>query len=237
MRSCKFKLKVFLFLSLLNPLYAFDDNKCFNDSFEVEVLHKGQPFGLLPVKLHIKKAGCNLTVQHEKLKYIKKAWQIDICREPVHIKKGLGAVEVLKKTAPCEGKERGQFCTEFLTMKKLIQDDGLIFAEGEKENLGTDHGKTYCSYLLLNRYLEMSMVFNRGQDYQGRLIKEYQSSGAEIEIVKETNETTIGSKESTIPVPEMIEGDSTPSDESEEKEFEVPKTEPVSEKKAGEGYF
>jgi len=99
MHLCKFKyILVLAFINLSNTSFAFEDNECLNGSFDVEVIHKGQPFGLLPVRLLIKKENCKLTVFHEKFKYIKKNWSIDVCREPVHLKKGVGAVEVIKKT-------------------------------------------------------------------------------------------------------------------------------------------
>ncbi len=231
MRLCKSDFKILIFFFLINPLFAFDDNSCFNGNYDVEVIHKGQPFGLLPVKLKIKKEGCALTIQHEKFKYIKKAWQVDICRAPIHIKKGLGAVEVVKKTAPCEGKERGIFCTEFLTMKRLIQDDGLIFAAGEKENLQTDHGKTYCAYLLLNKYLDRSVVFNRGQDYKGKLIQSdtpYPTASASPE-----SEETPPVIQEAPPVPEMVEESEAKVEKNEEPQIQELETK----KRAGEGYF
>jgi hypothetical protein len=46
-------------------------------------------------------------------------------------------------------------------MMDVIQDDGLIFAEGDRDNLYSDHGRTYCSYLLLKKYLNESVIFSR----------------------------------------------------------------------------
>jgi len=42
-----------------------------------------------------------------------------------------------------------------------IADDGLIFAEGDRDNLSSQHGQTFCSYLLLKKYLNDSTVFSR----------------------------------------------------------------------------
>jgi hypothetical protein len=49
-------------------------------------------------------------------------------------------------------------------MMDVIQDDVLIFAEGDRDNLGSAHGKTYCSYLLLKKYLNESVIFSRYTD-------------------------------------------------------------------------
>lgn len=161
----------FSFLSLLlsTSIFAFDDNACFKGNFEVEVIHKGKPFGLLPVVLKIQKTDCDIKIYHEELKFKKTSWKVDVCREPVHIKKGLGAVEVIKKTAACSKGVSDSFCSEFRIIEKNIQDDGLIFAEGQKESLETNHGKTYCAYVLLQKYLDESLVFTRGRDYSGVL--------------------------------------------------------------------
>lgn len=190
--------------------YSFQDNECLNGSFDVEVIHKGQPFGLLPVKLKITKENCKLTIFHEKFKYIKKNWNIDVCREPVHIKKGVGAVEVIKKIAACDSKSTDSFCSEIHEIKTIIQDDGLIFAEGEKENIQTNHGKAYCGFLLLKSYLDRGIIFNRGQNYQGVL------SGKSPNIYQSTsnsaNTSESGDEVPQAPRPEVEGEDVSDSD-------------------------
>ena len=53
------------------------------------------------------------------------------------------------------------------SINKIVQtylkaeDDGLIFAPGEKENLSTDHGRIYCVYQLLGGYLESGRIYSR----------------------------------------------------------------------------
>jgi len=41
-----------------------------------------------------------------------------------------------------------------------IQDHGLIFAAGERELLKDSHGQTYCTSLLLKKYLDDGYVFS-----------------------------------------------------------------------------
>jgi hypothetical protein len=53
----------------------------------------------------------------------------------------------------------------------VIQDDGLIFAEGDRDNLNSAHGRTYCSYLLLKKYLNESVVFSRYTEVQDIFIE------------------------------------------------------------------
>ncbi len=222
MRLCKFS--IFLLCSLFaTSALSFDDNECLKQQFEVDIIHKGQPFGLLPVILNIKKQGCLIDVNHEKFKYIKKSWSVDICREPVHIKKGTGAVDVIKKNRDCQGKVGGPFCQEYSELQKVLQDDGLIFAPGEKETLTSDHGKTYCTYLLLKNYLENSLVFNRGQDYKGVL------SGQRKAYMEKA---PTPQPPPSAPVPVMEEGETPLTSPEVEEQTEVKDASPK-----GQGFF
>ncbi|MCR9203906.1 MAG: hypothetical protein NXH75_04970 [Halobacteriovoraceae bacterium] len=226
--------KFSLILSLLSiSCFSFDDNSCFKEGFEVEVIHKGKPFGLFPVILKVGKSDCDITVYHEKLKYQKSTWKIDVCREPVHIKKGTGAVEVIKKTQPCGDKSADPFCKEFSMIEKIIQDDGLIFAEGQKENLKTNHGKTYCAYVLIKKYLDNSLVFNRGRDYSGAL------TGVSSTVRPVTPPTSQDSVPVSAPRP-VVEGQSPPSTSSEESSGSPEESQPIVEEKEeekGKGFF
>ncbi len=165
-----FKSSVLFFTFILSSnLLAFSTNECLKNDFNVQVDHKGFPFGLMDVKLGIDKSGCNITVRHQKYKYLNSQWDIDVCRGPVHIKKGSGAVEVIKKVNNCSSASKDDFCVELKDMSMTIQDDGLIFAEGIKEDISSHHGKVYCSFLLLQRYLNDSIVFNSGSEYDDNL--------------------------------------------------------------------
>lgn len=227
-----FKFSFILFLlSFSLTSNSIEDNKCLSAQFDVDVIHKGQPFGLLPVVLKIKKNGCIISIYHEKMKFMKNNWTIDVCREPVHIKKGAGAVEVLKKVTPCKGKGKGPFCSDMEHIFQKIQDDGLIFAEGQKESLESPHGKTYCAYLLAKKYLDDSLVFNRGDNYAGVL----QGSGTmakeeEVEI-KQTGETT-----PSVPRP-IIDGMAPAPVEEESPRAPEVEAQPPKKEEAGVGSF
>ena len=56
-------------------------------------------------------------------------------------------------------------------MLSIIQDEGLIFADGARENLDADHGKVYCTFLLLSHYLNRGKSFRRDQSLKGILIE------------------------------------------------------------------
>jgi hypothetical protein len=167
----------------------FSDMECLNGNFSSVVEHSGMPFGLSKNILSVEKNECLITIAHEKLKIMKSHWTIDVCRAPVHIKKTGGAVEVLKRDSNCsEGS--GLYCKELKKIKSILQDDGLIFATGQKEDISNEHGKVFCSFLLIKKYLGEGFVFNRGSEYSNTLMKK--------NIVSESKE--IISIEEQIPV-------------------------------------
>ena len=154
-----------LTLMLSTPAFSnLDGAACLQSNFNTKVSHKGFPFGLTQNILKITKENCEVTVEHEKLKILKNKWFIDVCRAPVHIKTGsTGAIEVTKKHFSCESDAKSKsndFCKTLTKIEKIIQDDGLIFAEGEKEDIQTDHGKMYCAYTLLRAYLRFDKVLS-----------------------------------------------------------------------------
>jgi len=160
MQFFKFSLLVLL-IPFIVQANSYTELECLDASYETTISHKGFPFGLTQNKLTTSKDKCVITIHHEKLKFIKDQWVIDVCREPVHMKKGAGAVEVIKRDGLCVEGSKSTYCGELNRLKVLIQDDGLIFAEGEKEDLSSDHGKVYCAFSVLQRYLDQGIVLSR----------------------------------------------------------------------------
>ena len=136
---------------------------CMEKDYQVEISRKAFPFGLFDKRLSMAKNKCQIKIHHESYEWIKKGWVVDICREPVHIKDGIYSLDVLKKTGPCPD-QNSEFCTSFQQIERIIQDDGLIFAEGEKEDFSSPHGKLYCLYALLNKYLKRGEILSRFHD-------------------------------------------------------------------------
>ncbi|MDC1174048.1 hypothetical protein OAT67_01530 [Bacteriovoracaceae bacterium] len=200
MLSSKFRKIILILISICNlSLLAYTDNECLGSSYNVTIKHKGQPFGLAENILTVEKDVCILKVSHQQLKFLNKSWMIDVCREPVHIKGTKGAVEIIKKTNGCSSRSTDEFCGKFKTLRTLIEDDGLIFAEGNKENIESDHGKVYCSYQLLNAYLDRDFVFSSSRKYADVL----NAKKKEVEVEVEQESKPIA------PRP-VMEGDSSP---------------------------
>ena len=142
----KFSFLFIISLITTSAFATFSEKECLDSSFELKVTHKDKrTFGLAKVSLSLVKDKCEIIVKHDKFKFIKNEWKVDVCREPVHIKSGVKGVEVLKKNGPCPNKKSADFCDALNSIKNVVQDDGLIFAPGEKENISTDHGRIYCS--------------------------------------------------------------------------------------------
>ena len=165
MLSSKCSLNI-LCLLLIFPSLAFsanyDSKQCLMSKFDTTIKQEGKFFGLLKQSLQISKDQCQIEIVFKKI--LETKWNIDICREPVHIKvTSNGSQSVYKKAMDCS-KDRDQkdnFCIYWNELNMIIQDDGLIFAEGERETLDTSHGKTYCSYLLLKKYINDGVIFSK----------------------------------------------------------------------------
>lgn len=181
-------LSLVLILLSLNTQAAFNDMDCLNVNFNTTIVHKGPPLGLTENVLKIHKSLCVITIEHEKLKFFNKKWEIDVCREPVHIKSGSKDVEVIKRPLNCSGESKGhEFCTTMQDIFTLVQDDGLIFANGEKEDLSSDHGKVYCNFLLVKKYLEEGFVLSRFSVYENFIVKGLSSDYAQSQNPQYSN--------------------------------------------------
>lgn len=173
MSLSRFKFTIFItftlvflisFMTRSEAAGIFAPEQCLESQFSIDVSHKGAPFGLSENILSLSKDKCIIKIEHERLRFMQRSWEIDICREPIHIKKGVRSVSVLQRKVSClDSGAEDEFCDESNLLLTLLQDDGLIFAEGERETLDTDHGKVYCSYLLLQRYLLDGHVFSRSR--------------------------------------------------------------------------
>jgi hypothetical protein len=177
-----FKSSIVLLFFFSCAAFAFQDNECLVSVYSTSVSHKTWPMGLMQEKLTIEKNRCVITVVLQKHRFWKTQWLIDVCREPVHIKYGTGSLEIFKRRIVCETpidfleaeenrSKADPFCSHWYDLEGFIQDNGLIFAQGEKEDLSSDHGKMYCAYLLLKRYLKDGVIFSNQFLYQNFLME------------------------------------------------------------------
>jgi hypothetical protein len=150
---------IFTMLTLSVDAFSFAMPDCLRADYETKIAHKSAPLGLTNTVLAIQKEGCVMTFTHVKYDFLKSRWEIDVCRGPVHIKSGATSVEVLKREGGCPADT--DYCKEMENIFGIVQNDGLIFAPGDKEDLKTDHGMFYCGFELLKSYLEKGLVFSK----------------------------------------------------------------------------
>ncbi len=162
MQLLKFSiLSLILFINLAQSFTSMD---CLKANYETEITHKGELFGLIKHEFKIIKQRCLIEITQKKI--FPKQWNIDVCREPIHTKiDSKGSVNVYKRVQDCSlEKEESDYCDELKELLNIMQDDGLIFAEGERDKIDSPHGQVYCSYLLVKNYLEQGLVFSPEKD-------------------------------------------------------------------------
>jgi len=186
-------LAIFFFSQAYSEENSFTDSQCLNANYQTKIVHKGKPFGLFKNILEIKKEQCQIIIDQQTMKVLNNHWSIDVCRHPVHIKVGSDGVDVLKRESDCKKptKSEAEFCSQMEEILRVIQDDGLIFADGEKEKMDSDHGKVYCTYLILQTYLQKGTVLNRFYDYE-QVLPRFENNFKKAVVVP---------KPSVVPVP------------------------------------
>jgi hypothetical protein len=200
----KFNLFWFLMVSQIWAQTRFSPKSCLDSAYDMKMIHQGPFFGLLDQEFIINKKNCLIHVTHKK--YFPKEWFVDVCREPVHIKvtSVTGGVDVAKKVALCQNFDKSQdtsdFCSQFYSLMDVIQDDGLIFAGGDRDDLTSDHGKTFCTYLLLKKYLNDSIIFSRYTEVPDIFSTDSKKSSMapsilkqDVEVIRENQEAKIES--------------------------------------------
>lgn len=183
--------KLFILVLISSNVYAikFSSQECLNAKYKTEIQHKGKFFGLLENKLKIIKDKCLIEVKFKGI--LETTWKIDVCREPIHMKvTSKGSQDVYKREKKCEDKTKSDFCYYRKELLENLQDHGLIFADGQREDIKQPHGQTYCSFLLLQRYLDDGIIFSSFESPKN-IYKEQKACAVPIK-------TTL--KEASIPV-------------------------------------
>ncbi len=157
--KCNFFLLIIVCSLNVQAQSKFTSKQCLDADFSTIIDNEGKFFGLLKNKLSVKKNKCDIEVSFKGI--LETVWKIDICREPIHMKvTSKGSQSVYKRDAECEKKDKTDFCYFRNELILNIQDQGLIFAPGQKENLEDSHGQVYCVYLLLKKHLDKGALFS-----------------------------------------------------------------------------
>lgn len=151
-----------LFFSISAFAANVSSKDCVKSDFQTAVTHEGKFFGLIKNDLAIVKKQCQINITYKKI--LETEWEVDICREPIHMKVTSKASQsVYKRKGTCDAKE-SDYCHYLEDLITIIQDHGLIFAEGDREDFSSSHGQTYCTYMLLKRYLVEGRLFSKYDD-------------------------------------------------------------------------
>lgn len=207
MAFIKFSILSLFIISTAFAQTRFSPKSCLDASYKMTMVQKGPLFGLIKQEFVIDKKNCIVHITHKK--YLPKEWFVDVCREPVHIKvTSATGVDVAKKEAECmhvdKTKDTSDFCSQYFDLTDVIQDDGLIFAEGDRDNLSSDHGKTYCTYLLLKKYLNESVVFSRYTDVPDIFLEKTKSVPAPAPVQKNEVEVNKQDQEAKVLTPPPV---------------------------------
>jgi hypothetical protein len=172
-----------------------------------DIKHEGKFFGLIKNNLNIKKKGCLVEVTFKNI--LETTWKVDVCREPVHIKvKKMENESFYKRKGTCLHGLKDDFCEHWKGLKENLQDYGLIFAKGERETISTSHGQTYCTYLLLQRYLDDGVLFSKFESPKSIFKKEevVEASSLSISAPVERGATPImiNEEKSEMTEPEVL---------------------------------
>lgn len=172
----------FLVLFICSSLFAqkFMSKDCLDASFSTNVKSQGKFFGLIKNNISINKDKCKMTIKHEGI--LDSTWNIDICREPIHMKVlSKGSENVFKRTEDCSENSTSDYCYYLKELKTNISDYGLIFAEGLREKLKDPHGQVYCVSLLVNRYFDDEVIFSLFHDPKDIYSKETEACALPVE--------------------------------------------------------
>jgi hypothetical protein len=187
----RFRILFFIFTASAGS-FAFESKECIESKFKASIERKGELFGLLPYEFVISKSRCKIDLIHRT--YWRKNFSIDICREPIHLKfEQFNSLNIYKKEGSCRDQSK-PFCNKIEELKAIVQDDGLIFAEGERDQLSSEHGQVYCSFLLIKKYLDQSVILSMGKSGEYDLF----SDRPRARIAKKIEVETIQEEETSM---------------------------------------
>lgn len=154
------KLSVIILILFQTALaQKFNSKQCLQSKFKTKINAGQKFFGLVKNELTLNKSVCNIQIRFNGI--LETLWDIDLCREPIHMKiTSKGTQSVLKKTNNCIDSASDDFCYYYKELTETLSDYGLIYADGVKEKLDDAHGMTYCASLLLKKYLNKGVIFS-----------------------------------------------------------------------------
>lgn len=186
---------IFMLFSVKSYAQSFKGIECLKSDYTYDIINSNYLFGLANERLLIKKSACVINIEYKKL--LKTSWEIDVCREPIHMKVvEYGRQTIYKRFTKCQKNDQTDYCVQLQKLNSEVLDFGLMYAEGSREVLTSKHGRTYCLASLARKYLAEGFVFSTTDNKINLFTEEAtplpevapQVSPAPVEVVKK-NET------------------------------------------------
>jgi hypothetical protein len=138
----------------------FSSADCIGASFSKNVELPKKFFGVFKRDIMMTKERCILSLRYKYSFWFSK-WEVDICRDPIHVRyENFFGPELLRKDGECEKNSQGVFCQKWKELQSIIDNELLIYAEGERDQLNSLHGTSYCLDLLFKGYLSKNFSFS-----------------------------------------------------------------------------
>ena len=193
----------FIIISFSSLCYgqSFTGKECLGAEYNYDIINSNYLFGLANERLLIKKASCVINIEYKKI--LKMSWEIDVCREPIHMKVvEYGKQSIYKRFTKCQKNDQTDYCSQLQKLNLDVLDFGLMYAQGSRETLASKHGKTYCLATLVRQYLGDGRVFSQADEK----LNLFQEEMTPIQVLHEAPIIQLNQdhKDESVPAPEMI---------------------------------
>lgn len=216
-------MRFFLLISLvsINSYAMFSSDICVTGEFVAQTQRQGAFWGAFKREFKVSKSRCKVVIKHDDV--ISSEWEIDICKEPINLKvEQYFTKKHYIKEEICTKKSKSTFCRKVYELSALINKEGLVLAEGERDSLETEHGKIYCLSLILEKYLMKGDVFSMNHSQKVALFNDEVSINRSKTTAKDTAATHKEIK--SAPVKKELQGlKKTVKEVTQKSKIEVPK--------------
>ncbi len=150
----------------------FTSSECTSANFSKQILLPAKYLGIFKREISLSKERCLLSLKFKSSFWFSK-WEVDLCRDPIHLRyENFLGPELFRKNVSCIKGYSDQFCDSAAKLKEVIQNELLLFAEGERDQLSTSHGTSYCLNLLFASYLEKDFSFSMENPHEYDVFKQ-----------------------------------------------------------------
>ena len=149
----------------------FTSSECILTSFKKKIQLPNKYFGIFKRELFLSKERCLMSLKY-KYSFWFSQWEIDLCRDPIHVRyENFFGPELIRKDGECDKGQKNSFCQTLSNLHDLIDNELLIYSEGERDQISSGHGTAYCLDLLFKSYLVRNFSFSMEQSNNYNIFK------------------------------------------------------------------